>query len=188
VALGSACCPLKYDLLFERFLDPSRTEPPDIDIDFCRDRRQLVIDYTKQKYGEANVAQIGTFGTLKAKAAIRDVSRALSVPLPRVDEICKMVPETLNISDGRWEKRSKEASTGSAGQRTFEMAVQLEPGPQCRHACRRRGGSGPAHRRICSLADDIRQNRRGDAVGRPDRRKSRLPEDGLSRPQESHDS
>jgi DNA polymerase-3 subunit alpha len=86
-ARGSACgaivayllrlgdvCPLKYDLLFERFLDPSRTEPPDIDIDFCRDRRQMVIDYTKQKYGERNVAQIGTFGTLKAKNAIRDVA------------------------------------------------------------------------------------------------------------------
>ena len=93
----SNVCPLKYDLLFERFLDPSRTEPPDIDIDFCRDRRQLVIDYTKQKYGAANVAQIGTFGTLKAKAAIRDVSRALSIPLARVNDIAKMVPDTLNI-------------------------------------------------------------------------------------------
>ena len=110
-ARGSACgslvayllglsnvCPLKYDLLFERFLDPSRNEPPDIDIDFCRDRRQRVIDYTKEKYGEANVAQIGTFGTLKAKAAIRDVGRALDVPLSRVDEIAKMVPDTLGIT------------------------------------------------------------------------------------------
>ncbi len=92
-ARGSACgaivafllglsnvCPLKYDLLFERFLDPSRSEPPDIDIDFCRDRRQLVIDYTKQKYGEQNVAQIGTFGTLKAKPPILQDSRALAVP------------------------------------------------------------------------------------------------------------
>ncbi len=109
-ARGSACgaivayllglgdvCPIKYDLLFERFLDPSRTEAPDIDIDFCRDRRQLVIDYVKEKYGEANVAQIGTFGTLKAKAAIRDVGRALSVPLFRVNEIAKLVPEELNI-------------------------------------------------------------------------------------------
>ena len=109
-ARGSACgaivayllrlgdvCPLKYDLLFERFLDPSRTEPPDIDIDFCRDRRQMVIDYTKQKYGERNVAQIGTFGTLKAKNAIRDVGRALNVPLQRVSELAKMIPETLNI-------------------------------------------------------------------------------------------
>lgn len=109
-ARGSACgsivafllgmsdvCPLKYDLLFERFLNPHRNEPPDIDIDFCRDRRQMVIDYTKETYGEANVAQIGTFGTLKAKAGIRDVGRALSMPLKRVDELCKMIPETLNI-------------------------------------------------------------------------------------------
>ncbi len=109
-ARGSACgaivayllrlgdvCPLKYDLLFERFLDPSRTEPPDIDIDFCRDRRQMVIDYTKQKYGERNVAQIGTYGTLKAKNAIRDVARALNVPIARVNELAKMVPDTLNI-------------------------------------------------------------------------------------------
>lgn len=109
-ARGSACgaivayllrlgdvCPIKYDLLFERFLDPSRTEPPDIDIDFCRDRRQMVIDYTKQKYGERNVAQIGTYGTLKAKNAIRDVGRVLNVPLARVNELAKMVPDTLNI-------------------------------------------------------------------------------------------
>ncbi|MCH7686128.1 MAG: DNA polymerase III subunit alpha [Planctomycetes bacterium] len=120
-ARGSACgsvvayvlglsnvCPLKYDLLFERFLDPSREEPPDIDIDFCRDGRQSVIDYTKKKYGEQNVAQIGTFGTLKAKAAIRDVSRALGVPLHRVDEICKMVPETLNIKLEQALKESDE--------------------------------------------------------------------------------
>lgn len=109
-ARGSACgaivafllrlgdvCPLKYDLLFERFLDPSRNEPPDIDIDFCRDRRQMVIDYTKETYGEMNVAQIGTYGTLKAKNAIRDVGRALNVPLPRVNEIAKMIPDELNI-------------------------------------------------------------------------------------------
>src|SRR5690606_11963134 len=109
-ARGSACgalvsyllglsdvCPVDYDLLFERFLGPSRSEAPDIDIDFCRDRRAWVLDYVKEKYGEANVAQIGTFGTLKAKAAIRDVARALSIPLKRADEIAKMVPETLNI-------------------------------------------------------------------------------------------
>ncbi len=109
-ARGSACgaivayllgisdiCPIQYDLLFERFLDPSRSEAPDIDMDFCRDRREWVINYVKEKYGHENVAQIGTFGTLKAKAAIRDVARALSIPLKRADEIAKMVPETLNI-------------------------------------------------------------------------------------------
>ncbi len=93
----SSVCPLKYDLLFERFLDASRTEPPDIDIDFCRDGRQKVIEYTKRKYGENNVSQIGTFGTLKAKLAIRDVGRALGVPLARVDQIAKAVPDELNI-------------------------------------------------------------------------------------------
>ena len=120
-ARGSACgaivayvlrlshvCPLEYDLLFERFLDPSRTEPPDIDIDFCRDRRQAVIDYTKQKYGSANVSQIGTFGTLKAKAAIRDVARVLSIPSKDVDLIAKMVPETLNITLDEAIKESAE--------------------------------------------------------------------------------
>ena len=97
-ARGSACgaivsyvldlshvCPLEYDLLFERFLDPNRSEAPDIDIDFCQDRRDEVIEYVREKYGEANVAQIGTFGTLAAKAAIKDVGRALNIPLARVD-------------------------------------------------------------------------------------------------------
>jgi DNA polymerase III subunit alpha len=97
-ALGlSHVCPLKYDLLFERFLDISRLEAPDIDIDFCKDRRGEVIQYVKDKYGEENVAQIGTFGTLAARAAIRDVGRALGLPIPRVDAVVAMVPETLGI-------------------------------------------------------------------------------------------
>jgi DNA polymerase-3 subunit alpha len=84
--------PLEYDLLFERFLDPNRSEAPDIDIDFCQDRRDLVIEYVKQKYGVDSVAQIGTFGTLAAKAALKDVGRALDVPLERVNQLCKLVP------------------------------------------------------------------------------------------------
>ena len=91
----SHVCPLKYDLLFERFLDENRREAPDIDIDFCKDRRGEVIQYVKDKYGEANVAQIGTFGTLAARAAIRDVGRALGMPIPRVDQIVAMVPDEL---------------------------------------------------------------------------------------------
>ncbi|QDT16067.1 DNA polymerase III subunit alpha [Alienimonas californiensis] len=106
----SDVCPLKYDLLFERFLDKSRKEPPDIDIDFCRDRRQMVIDYTKEKYGEDSVAQIGTFGTLKAKAVVRDVGRALGVPLARVNEIAKAVPDTLGIKLADAVKQSPELS------------------------------------------------------------------------------
>ncbi|MBX3413590.1 MAG: DNA polymerase III subunit alpha [Pirellulales bacterium] len=98
-ALGmSHVCPLRYDLLFERFLDKSRKEAPDIDIDFCKDRRGEVIQYVKDKYGEANVAQIGTFGTLAAKAAIRDVGRVLGLPIARVDSIVAMVPEELHIT------------------------------------------------------------------------------------------
>ena len=88
----SHVCPLEYDLLFERFLDPNRTEPPDIDIDFCQDRRELVIQYVKEKYGHDSVAQIGTFGTLAAKAALKDVGRVLDVPLERVNAMCKLVP------------------------------------------------------------------------------------------------
>ncbi|WP_020468291.1 DNA polymerase III subunit alpha [Zavarzinella formosa] len=83
--------PLMYDLLFERFLDPNRSEAPDIDIDFCQERREMVIDYVKQKYGEKSVAQICTFGTMAAKAAIKDVGRVLDIPLERVNYMTKWV-------------------------------------------------------------------------------------------------
>ena len=94
----SHVCPLEFDLLFERFLDEDRLEAPDIDIDFCKDRRNEVIDYVKSKYGEKNVAQIGTFGTLAARAAIRDVGRALGLAIPRVDAVVAMVPDELHIT------------------------------------------------------------------------------------------
>ncbi len=94
----SPVCPLDYNLLFERFLDMNRREAPDIDIDFCKDRRGEVIQYVKDKYGEENVAQIGTFGTLAARAAIRDVGRALAIPIPRIDTIVAMVPDVLYIT------------------------------------------------------------------------------------------
>ncbi|QGJ71728.1 DNA polymerase III subunit alpha [Planctomycetales bacterium 10988] len=94
----SHVCPLEYDLLFERFLDINRKEAPDIDIDFEKERRGEVIQYVKDKYGEANVAQIGTFGTLAARAALRDTGRALGMPLFRVDSVVAMVPDVLGIS------------------------------------------------------------------------------------------
>jgi DNA polymerase-3 subunit alpha len=90
--------PLHYDLLFERFLDPSRSEAPDIDIDFCQEGRDKVIAYVRAKYGEDSVAQIGTFGTMAARAAVRDVGRVLNIPLVRVDQIAKMIPQTLGIT------------------------------------------------------------------------------------------
>ncbi len=84
--------PLKYGLFFERFLNPSRIALPDIDIDFCYNRREEVINYLREKYGEKSVAQIITFGTMKARGAIRDVGRVLSIPLNEVDRIAKRIP------------------------------------------------------------------------------------------------
>lgn len=84
--------PLKYDLLFERFLNPERVSMPDFDIDFCFERRGEVIDYVTQKYGEDRVGQIITFGTLKAKAVIRDVARVLDIPYSEADKISKLIP------------------------------------------------------------------------------------------------
>lgn len=104
----SHVCPLDYDLLFERFLDESRLEAPDIDIDFCKQRRGEVIEYVKAKYGAAMVAQIGTFGTLQARAAIRDVGRALGMPIPRVDAVVAMVPDELGIKLDKALEKSEE--------------------------------------------------------------------------------
>ena len=84
--------PLRYDLLFERFLNPERITMPDIDIDFCKERRDEVIEYVKDKYGRKNVAQIITFGTMASRGVIRDVSRVLKVPIPVADRIAKLVP------------------------------------------------------------------------------------------------
>ncbi|MCG8376900.1 MAG: DNA polymerase III subunit alpha, partial [Chlorobiales bacterium] len=97
--------PIKYDLLFERFMDPERNEMPDIDIDICQAHRPEVIEYVRQKYGQ--VAQIITFGTMKARAVIRDVCRVLGVPLDQADKLAKMVPEDLGM--------------------TLEKALEIEP-------------------------------------------------------------
>jgi DNA polymerase-3 subunit alpha len=90
--------PLRFHLFFERFINPERISYPDIDVDICMDRREEVINYTLRKYGKENVAQIITFGTMKAKMALKDVGRVLSVPLSKVNEIAKLVPEDLNIT------------------------------------------------------------------------------------------
>ncbi|EGD51420.1 DNA polymerase III catalytic subunit, DnaE type [Thermoanaerobacter thermohydrosulfuricus] len=90
--------PIKYNLLFERFLNPERVSMPDIDSDFCYERRQEVIDYVVKKYGKDNVAQIITFGTMAARAVIRDVGRALNYPYAEVDTIAKMIPFELGMT------------------------------------------------------------------------------------------
>ncbi|MDE3088693.1 MAG: DNA polymerase III subunit alpha, partial [Chloroflexota bacterium] len=102
-SIAAYCCgitnldPLEHRLIFERFLNPDRVSMPDIDLDFPDDRRQELIEYTVQKYGKANVAQIVTFGTLGAKAAIRDVARALDYPLSEADRVAKLLPGGPNV-------------------------------------------------------------------------------------------
>ncbi len=88
--------PIRYDLLFERFMDPQRNEMPDIDIDICQDSRARIIEYVRQKYG--HVAQIITFGTMKARAVIRDICRVLGVPLTEADRLAKLVPDSLGMT------------------------------------------------------------------------------------------
>ncbi|MGN0165647.1 MAG: DNA polymerase III subunit alpha, partial [Lachnospiraceae bacterium] len=90
--------PIKYSLLFERFLNPERLTMPDIDIDFCFERRQEVIDYVVEKYGKDRVVQIVTFGTMAARGVIRDVGRAMNLPYAKCDSIAKMIPQELNIT------------------------------------------------------------------------------------------
>jgi len=90
--------PVAYGLLFERFMDPSRNEMPDLDIDICQDGRRDLIRYVRGRYGEANVAQIITFGTMAARAAVRDVGRVLNIPLPEVDRIAKKIPLALGMT------------------------------------------------------------------------------------------
>jgi DNA polymerase-3 subunit alpha len=90
--------PLAYGLFFERFLNPERVSPPDIDVDFCYERRGEIIEYVSKTYGWPNVAHITTFGSMKTRQVIRDVGRALEVPYPEVDKIAKLVPEKLNIT------------------------------------------------------------------------------------------
>jgi DNA polymerase-3 subunit alpha len=128
--------PVKYTLLFERFLNPERVSMPDIDVDFCKDRRSEVISYVTEKYGKDHVAQIITFGTMAAKAAIRDVGRALDFPYAEVDRIAKMVPNTPNITIEetlKVEPQLKALYDNNPGlKELIDIAIRLEG--LCRHA------------------------------------------------------
>jgi DNA polymerase-3 subunit alpha len=128
--------PLQYNLLFERFLNPERVSMPDIDIDFCMRRRGELIEYVTQKYGRENVAQIITFGTMAAKAAIKDVGRAMDIPYGEVDRLAKLVPNTLGI---QLEKALEEAPQLKYAVNSDErlkdlMAVALRLEGLARHA------------------------------------------------------
>lgn len=103
--------PLRYELLFERFLNPERISMPDFDVDFCQDNRERVIEYVEGKYGYENVAQIATFGQLKAKSAIRDVARALDIPLTTADKLAKLVPDSFaDMFSPQYLKKTKDVT------------------------------------------------------------------------------
>jgi DNA polymerase-3 subunit alpha len=160
--------PLRFGLLFERFLNPERVSMPDFDIDFCQDRRDAVIRYVEDRYGHDRVAHIITFGKLMARAALRDVGRVLGLPFGLVDKICKLVPnnpakpvtlaQAIDI-----EPRLKEARDGDpAVARMIEIALKLEGLP--RHASTHAAGVVIGDRPLDELVPLYRDPRSGSAV------------------------
>lgn len=133
--------PIKYNLLFERFLNPERISMPDFDIDFCYERRQEVIDYVGEKYGKDHVSQIITFGTMSARMVIRDVGRVLDVPYAEVDKLAKMIPMELHITINKALEQNMELAslyeTDETVKQILDIAVGLEglPRQASTHAC-----------------------------------------------------
>ena len=126
--------PIEYNLLFERFLNPGRVSMPDIDIDFCIERRGEVIDYVVSKYGEDHVAQIITFGTLGAKQVVRDVARVMRIPIPEANRIAKMIPFALKMTIARAMKENpklkQEYDNNPEVREWLDMAMKLEGLPR----------------------------------------------------------
>ena len=126
--------PIKYNLLFERFLNPERVSMPDIDVDFCFERRQEVIDYVVEKYGKDRVVQIVTFGTMAARGVIRDVGRVMDLPYAQCDAIAKMIPEELNITIDKALKMNPELknlyTTDETVKKLIDMSRRLEGLPR----------------------------------------------------------
>ena len=134
--------PMKYDLLFERFLNQERISMPDFDVDFCYEHRQDVIDYVSRKYGHDHVSQIITFGTMSARMVIRDVSRVLDVPYSEADTLAKMIPNELHITIKKALEQNKELEslyeTDETVKKVLDIAMGLEGMPRqaSTHACR----------------------------------------------------
>ena len=128
--------PIKYNLYFERFLNPERVSMPDFDIDFCYVNRQKVIDYVIEKYGQDHVSQIVTFGTMAARAAVRDVGRALDIPYATCDKVAKLIPQSVGMTISRAMEGSRELSdlykNDASVKELLDMALKLEGTP--RHA------------------------------------------------------
>ena len=133
--------PIKYNLIFERFLNPERVSMPDFDVDFCYERRQEVIDYVSRKYGEDHVSQIITFGTMSARMVIRDVGRALDVSYAETDKLAKMIPNELHITIKKALEQNKELrelyENDNTIKQLIDIAMALEgiPRQASTHAC-----------------------------------------------------
>ena len=133
--------PIKYGLIFERFLNPERVSMPDFDVDFCYERREKVIDYVSQKYGHDHVSQIITFGTMSARMVIRDVARVLDVPYADADKLAKMIPNELHITIKKALEQNKELGTlydtDTEIHKLLDIAMALEGMPRqaSTHAC-----------------------------------------------------
>ncbi len=153
--------PLQYDLLFERFLNPERVSMPDIDIDFCMRRRGEVIDYVTQKYGRENVAQIITFGTMAAKAAIKDVGRAMEIPYAEVDRLAKLVPNELKITLDKALDQSAQLRAAVDGDERMKelMTVALRLEGLARHASTHAAGVVISPRPLTDVVPVYKTNR-----------------------------
>ena len=133
--------PIKYGLIFERFLNPERVSMPDFDVDFCYERRGEVIDYVSRKYGPDHVSQIITFGTMSARMVIRDVARALDVPYGEADKLAKMIPNELHITiqkameENRELRELYEADENIKKLLDISMALEGLPRQASTHAC-----------------------------------------------------
>ncbi len=182
--------PLQYGLLFERFLNPERVSMPDIDIDFCMRRRGEVIEYVTNLYGRSNVAQIITFGTLAAKAALKDVGRAMDLPYGDVDRLAKLVPNQINISLEDALKQSPQLRDGHRGRRALPRfagrgGATGRAGAARLDARGRRGDlAATADRSAAAVQDEPRRNHY--AVRHEGPRAHGPAEDGLSGPDHAH--
>ena len=171
--------PIRYDLLFERFLNPERVSMPDFDIDFCMDRRDEVIDYVAHKYGRDKVSQIITYGTMAAKAVVRDSGRVLGYPYGFVDSLAKLIPLTLGRDPGRCARRIRAAKQGQQPRiRRTDRALPQRgrrarparpgaqargPDPQRRQARRRRGDRADAADQLLAAVRRTRRQGRDGA-------------------------
>jgi DNA polymerase-3 subunit alpha len=144
-ALGiTNVCPLKFDLLFERFLNPERVSMPDIDVDFCFERRGEVIEYVRQKYGKEAVGQIVTFGTMKSRAAVKDVGRTLGFTPAETDALAKLIPTrptTRSPSPRRWSRcpRWRGSTRPTTATRSSSTTRSRSKGSRATPACTRPG-------------------------------------------------